>query len=1170
MKRAIKILFFTLLALILLPAAILICTVRVLTPDVLTPVVQKIANDFVDGDVNIGRLELSFKPAFPILNVQLDSLTVISHALDDLDANSRAQLPAYTDTLLTLGSFSGSLNLRPLLRGEISVEDVTLERPGINIVLAGEGRNNFNIFPSDSTATDTASTPTVIPPFSLRHFTLKDPQAIRFFNAVDSTDATILLLAEAGVDGTRSPEYRLNIEGRLRSPLMQSIVSIDDLHLGLDGRVRWNPRDPGLITIEEFRMRGADLSVTVDASTVFDRALTVNSARVVLDPIGLETLAGYLTPEMRKEYGLTPGAFVTDATIAMEAEITRPFNLDTDSIPYARVNVTVPESRLQYGQAKFHNFRLDLGLDLRGNNPDSARVNLRKFTISGPATDLDLTAEASELVSDPAFSGCLKGHTDISRLPAKLLELAQGYVSGRLDMDFDFDGRLSMLDKDSFHRLDLRGEVTGSKLYYLSADTATMAQVDRAQIRFGTNTQLTDTASGRKSGRLLSGKITVDSANVLTGGVNITLNGLSLGVATQNMPPSADTTLVVPMGGALKVDRFAVFNITDTAGMNLRRLTGSVSMTRHKGEKHLPEFRLKLNAGRLSAGDRTTRLMLSSAAIDANMHKIPARKSKAAEAVRHLADSLTKVYPNLPADSVLRLAIEKRRHRPGEHRQRRVHSEMTAADNEIIDWGTSTGFRKFLLGWDLSGTISTRSARLFTPLFPVRNRISHLDIRFSNDSVILTDVKYKAGHSDLTINGQVSYIKRAFTSLGYRSAVKVNFDIFSDTVDVNEIAAATFAGAAYSERLRRGETSGLATDSDDDDLDDEMDALMSEHPDSVGPLLIPTNIDANVNLRASNILYSDLLLKGLRGEIMVFDGGVNLHNFRAASDVGALDLTALYSAPSPSDMKFGFGLQVERFNVERFLTLMPTIDSIIPLMRDFSGIINADVAATVDIDSAMNFVLPSLEAAVRLQGDSLTIIDADTYKMLGKWLRFKDKSDNTIKEMNVELTVHDNVMHLYPFMFNIDRYRLGVQGYNDLAMNFDYHIAVLKSPLPFKFGITVKGNPDKFKVRFGGAKFKEGQVFENVGVVDTARINLLGQIENVFRRGVKNSRFATLKMPSTPPASKIDLSGDTLSHADSLMLIREGILPAPPEVSDQSDMSDPSGKSASSKKKKKK
>ena len=63
---------------------------------------------------------------------------------------------------------------------------------------------------------------------------------------------------------------------------------------------------------------------------------------------------------------------------------------------------------------------------------------------------------------------------------------------------------------------------------------------------------------------------------------------------------------------------------------------------------------------------------------------------------------------------------------------------------------------------------------------------------------------------------------------------------------------------------------------------------------------------------------------------------------------------------------------------------------------------------------------------------------------------FKDKGHNMIDSMTVEMIVDNSQMQMFPFMFNLDRYKLGVMGSNDLAMNFNYHIAVLKSPLPFK------------------------------------------------------------------------------------------------------------------------
>lgn len=227
---------------------------------------------------------------------------------------------------------------------------------------------------------------------------------------------------------------------------------------------------------------------------------------------------------------------------------------------------------------------------------------------------------------------------------------------------------------------------------------------------------------------------------------------------------------------------------------------------------------------------------------------------------------------------------------------------------------------------------------------------------------------------------------------------------------------------------------------------------------------------------------------------------------------------------------------------------MPAVDSLMPMLKNFEGIIDADIAATTQIDTAMNFVLPTLNAAIKLHGDSLVLLDADTFRSLSKWLMFKNKKRNMIDNMTVEILVENSMLELFPFMFDIDRYRLGIMGSNDMAFNFNYHVSVLKSPLPFKFGLTVSGNADDMKIRVGKAKFKEKMVGERVAIVDTTRVNLLKQIENVFRRGVNTARLGNLEVDRSQVGQGIesfDAVSDTISRADSLMLIKEGILPAP-------------------------
>lgn len=164
---------------------------------------------------------------------------------------------------------------------------------------------------------------------------------------------------------------------------------------------------------------------------------------------------------------------------------------------------------------------------------------------------------------------------------------------------------------------------------------------------------------------------------------------------------------------------------------------------------------------------------------------------------------------------------------------------------------------------------------------------------------------------------------------------------------------------------------------------------------------------------------------------------------------------------------------------------------------------------------------------------------------------FKDKNRNLINHVNVNIAVKDNMLKIYPFIFDFDRYKLGIYGHNDLQMKFDYHVAVLKSPVPFKFGINIEGTPKDYKVRFGGAHFKQGEVAESVNFADTMRINLVRQFQDVFKRGVTKSDLAKINIGSAPALPSIDFSDfEPLSPSDSLYLRNEGLLQNPSIVDD--------------------
>ncbi|MDO4319390.1 MAG: hypothetical protein Q4C34_02330 [Bacteroidales bacterium] len=1142
-RKILKVAAWTIMAIILAVIATGICAISLLDPPHLTPLAERVANRMLDAEVRLGRAEITLAGHFPFLRLDVDSVTVLSGPMRRLHGDQRRGLPQWADTLLTLERFSGGINLMALAHNKIDLHDVTFTRPGINIATLNDSVSNYLIYTStDTTGTSSGSMPKI----SINRFAVERPRPIRYHNA--HTDEHFeVYLNSINLEGSQAPTYSLSMGGHVESPSL-GLYNLEQLQFGLDGHMGWDPEKPTELELRQFRLHADFLDALVDAHVDFDRDIVVRDYSLDLGRMGIERITHLLPDSLKTVYGLTPDKFDTDLTVSFMARSTGPFNLTTDSLPHADITLEISPGSLRYGHSHFRNVSGRLGASLRGNTLDSAIFTASDLNIAGPATDLTVNGSVTMITSDPIIKATLKGSTELLRLPEQLTRLFGGYLSGRITADIALEGRPSMFSRNGFHRLRVTGDIDADDIYYLSADTANMVDLQHACFRFGTNSRVKTT--GGMADSLLTASISVDTANVLSSNISMRFSDVKLGVGASNRRRSADTTVIVPMGGRLEVGAFYLTSISDTTVFNLRDAGGTVRMTRFEGESRRPQFDFELDVRRMAAGNKSSRFMLRGSHVRLHAHKLPPR-----EMPRHIkatADSLHQIYPYLPMDSVYRYAVRKHRHHPGQ--RPRVHPQYTDAETEIIDWGTSKALRRLLLRWSLDGEVTADRAGLFTPYFPIRNRVRDFNIRFNNDTIYMQNVRYKAGHSDFLLSGRISNLKRGFTSRGYRSPLKINFDIVSDTIDVNELASSTFRGAAYAAADTMGHHAAHkmnldeiehAEDISDEKFEKEIGRYVAGAPDSVAPLLIPRNIDLRLDLRADNVLYSDLTFHDFTGELLAYEGAVNLHHLTARSDVGDLNMSALYSAPSARDLKFGFGLQVNDFKIDRFTRLVPAIDSIMPLLHDVSGMINADIAATCDIDNRMNLLLPTLTAAIKLEGDSLALIDKETYRTIGKWLLFKDKQSNIIDHMNVEVIVRDNEMQLYPFEFFIDRYKLGVQGYNDLALNFNYHIAVLKSPIPFKFGINISGNPDKYKIRLGKARFNTNQAARTVSIVDTARVNLLRQIENIFRRGVSGSRFANIDISHTPTAASIDINADTISHADSLLFIQEGLIPAP-------------------------
>ena len=1100
---------------------VLICSliVWILTPERLTPLVEEQASKYLDADLRVKRMELTFWHTFPKMTVEVDSLRLVSRSLADVPDSVAATLPADWSRLLTLGSFSGGINVLPLLKGGISLYDVDFHGIDANLVATPEGRSNFDIFPTSEEADTSALS---LPSITINRFSV-DRATVRYRTAAsaeaDSTDFTVNL-AKIAMRGAEAPRYHLNFKGDAVSPILESL-RFSSLGFGGMSSVNWRPDSPLELRVDDFSLSVDSIKSVINAGVDFSDGCTINEFRLAVNDIPVNSLLRHVPAE----YEAYTRGVATDMRPSLHVTLTKPWNAaDTSAgapLPSFRVRFDIQPSTVDYDGYRFTDVEALLTADFDGENPDASEFRLSGLHLRGDAVDVSLAATATAVMTDPLVDGEFTGRVDIGRLPPRLRAMIPVQLSGLLQGHSTFRLRQSYLDRENFHRMRADGELTLTGLH-ADAQGLMTAYAHRATLRFGTNEGFV-AQNGQRVDSLLQVSLEIDTLAANGMGMNLEMSSFRAGLGTANRAASADTSEINPFGGRLTVARLKFDAPADTMHARLRDASIGASLRRFHGQGRSPLMDLKIDAARMMFGQALTKVSLTKADAALRIHlneKAAARRAAAAK-----------------------LTAEERQARSA-RRKARADSLLTAAgQQENVDFELSRSDKRLLRRWDLSGYVKAERGRLVTPVLPLRNRVYNFNMTFNQDSLVIANTGLKLGQSDFLINGTLSNLRRALTSRR-DNTLRMDLRLQADTVNVNEIVHALFAGAAISAQT----DSTMMWGAENDDLQAERLASMADTA-STGPLLLPHNIDAHLRVKAAHILYSDMVLHDFRGNLLLYDGALNLRNLSASTDIGSIGVNGLYSAASPDSLQFGLGMKVHDFRLDRLTTLVPAIDSIMPMMANFAGTVNADIAVTTDLHRNMDINIPTLRAALRIEGDSLVLMDPATFRTVSKWLLFRNKNRNMIDHMAVEAVIENSAIEVYPFMFNIDRYQLGVMGHNDLAMNMDYHVSVLKSPIPFKFGINLRGNPDKMKVRLGGAKVKPGMVGQRQQIADNTRINLVQQIDNVFRKGISKARLGRLTFsapaPGTPSPSELLEEEDPLSYADSLGMIRAGMIDNP-------------------------
>lgn len=370
-------------------------------------------------------------------------------------------------------------------------------------------------------------------------------------------------------------------------------------------------------------------------------------------------------------------------------------------------------------------------------------------------------------------------------------------------------------------------------------------------------------------------------------------------------------------------------------------------------------------------------------------------------------------------------------------------------------------------------------------------------LRFNMNEVELDSAVIRLGRSDLKLTGKVDNLARAFFR---KDTIRGELMVTAERIDCNQLMHALEAGTSYMARVNAGFRDTIGNTADVDDLEHlpvVSDTAAFREGNSL--FVVPPGIDFTFQTDIDKVLFRKLELDSIHGEVVVRNQCIELSDLNLRSSAANMSTSVVYKATDTLKAYTGFSLQMDEIRIDSLVKLMPSLDTLFPMLRSFSGTVDFHIAADAWLDSAMMIDLPTLRAAAYLEGRDLVLMDGETFAEISKMLMFKNKKRNLIDSIAVDFTVKDGQVEIFPFLVEIDRYKAAIGGQHNIDMTFKYHISILKSPLPFRAGLDISGSLEKMKFRLAKARYKDLFIPSRRAKVDSTQLNLKARIRELLK-----------------------------------------------------------------------
>lgn len=366
--------------------------------------------------------------------------------------------------------------------------------------------------------------------------------------------------------------------------------------------------------------------------------------------------------------------------------------------------------------------------------------------------------------------------------------------------------------------------------------------------------------------------------------------------------------------------------------------------------------------------------------------------------------------------------------------------------------------------WDFKGLMIFQDSQIYTSCYPINIKAQKVRVGFTNNQIAVNHVQLNVGESDCILSGVLSTNEK---STHNPSKIEGTLHVLADYINYDELKSTLLYHEAAQKEFKVSNIQNFRIN----ELNEIIRKAKMEKA-TAQPFFIPKDIDLALNVNINQMNYEEVDLHQVNGNILIKEQKAYT-NLSTRTNLGKINLQALYNSVDKKNIQMKFNLKLKDVLIAQIHQTIPTISTLFPMMESMDGLINCHLTLSSQLDSQMMPIIGATEAICSINGQDITLMDHEVFQNIAKKLKFNNKKRNKIDYLSANLILQNNQIEVIPFLLLWDRYEAIVGGTHTTDFTYNYHVSMLKSPIPFDLGVDLFGKTDEMHYKLVKCKYKE-------------------------------------------------------------------------------------------------